>query len=227
MLSIPQHIAIVMDGNGRWAKQRGLIRTAGHDAGSKTMKKIIKAASNLGIPYISLYAFSTENWKRTEQEVGFLMTLIKNKLKAEFDFYVENNLRFLHLGEIKGLPKDVQTSIIEVQKKTAEFTGTTVCIAINYGGQDEIVRAIKKLNQYEIDNLTASIFQEKLDTHEMPQVDLFIRTSGEKRLSNFLLWQSAYAELFFSDKLWPDFTEQDLYSIIDEYKKRDRRYGNA
>ncbi|MEL3911634.1 polyprenyl diphosphate synthase [Treponema pedis] len=227
MLSNPKHIAIVMDGNGRWAKNRGLPRTAGHDEGLKTVKKIVKAAAAFGIPYITLYIFSTENWKRTEQEVGFLMGLIKRHLRAEFNFYAENNLRVLHIGDIEGLPKDIQKEISDVKEKTSNFSGTSVVLAINYGGQDEIIRAIKKLSVEELNKLDTAFFSEKLDTAGIPPVDLFIRTSGEKRLSNFLLWQSAYSELFFSEKLWPDWTEQDLYDTIEAYKKRDRRFGKA
>lgn len=227
MLPNPKHIAIVMDGNGRWAAEKGLARTAGHDAGLKTVKKIVKAAADLEIPYITLYIFSTENWKRTEQEVGFLMGLIKTHLRAEFNFYAENNLRVLHIGDMTGLPKDIQNEIIQVKEKTAHFTGTAVILAINYGSQNEIIRAIKKIRPEELREITPELFETKLDTAGVPPVDIFIRTSGEKRLSNFLLWQNAYSELFFSDKLWPDWTEQDLYGIIEEYKKRDRRYGKA
>ncbi len=227
MLAEPQHIAVVMDGNGRWAQSKGLPRTAGHNEGLKVVKKIVKAAADFGIPYITLYIFSTENWKRAEQEVGFLMGLIKAHLRAEFDFYAENNLRVLHIGDMEGLPKDVQKEIIQVKERTANFTGTSVVLAINYGGQDEIVRAIKKISPDELKSITVEHFAEKLDTSGIPPVDLFIRTSGEKRLSNFLLWQNAYSELYFSDKLWPDWTEPDLYEAIEEYKKRERRFGKA
>ena len=222
-----QHLAIVMDGNGRWARNKGKPRTAGHTEGLKAVKKILKTASDLGIPYITLYTFSTENWKRTEEEVGFLMGLIKKHLRAELDFYAENNLRVLHIGDIDGLPKDIAEELTAIKEKTAAYTGTSVVLAINYGGRNEIIRAIQKLKKDETADLTESLFSDKLDTHGIPPVDLFIRTGGEKRLSNFLLWQSAYAELYFSDKLWPDWTPKDLQQAVNDYMHRERRYGSA
>ncbi len=222
-----QHLAIVMDGNGRWARNKGKPRTAGHTEGLKAVKKIVKTASDLGIPYITLYTFSTENWKRTEEEVGFLMGLIKKHLRAELDFYAENNLRVLHIGDIDGLPKDIAEELTAIKEKTAAYTGTSVVLAINYGGRNEIIRAIQKLKKDETADLTESLFSDKLDTHGIPPVDLFIRTGGEKRLSNFLLWQSAYAELYFSDKLWPDWTPEDLQQAVNDYMHRERRYGSA
>ena len=222
-----QHLAIVMDGNGRWARNKGKRRTAGHTEGLKAVKKIVKTASDLGIPYITLYTFSTENWKRTEEEVGFLMGLIKKHLRAELDFYAENNLRVLHIGDIDGLPKDIAEELTAIKEKTAAYTGTSVVLAINYGGRNEIIRAIQKLKKDETADLTESLFSDKLDTHGIPPVDLFIRTGGEKRLSNFLLWQSAYAELYFSDKLWPDWTPEDLQQAVNDYMHRERRYGSA
>ncbi len=222
-----QHLAIVMDGNGRWARNKGKPRTAGHTEGLKAVKKIVKTASDLGIPYITLYTFSTENWKRTEEEVGFLMGLIKKHLRAELDFYAENNLRVLHIGDIDGLPKDIAEELTAIKEKTAAYTGTSVVLAINYGGRNEIIRAIQKLKKDETADLTESLFSDKLDTHGIPPVDPFIRTGGEKRLSNFLLWQSAYAELYFSDKLWPDWTPEDLQQAVNDYMHRERRYGSA
>ncbi len=222
-----KHIAIVMDGNGRWAKQRGLPRTNGHTEGLKTVKKIVKAVSDLGIPFVTLYTFSTENWKRTEKEVGFLMSLITKHLRAELNFYAENNLRVLHIGDMQKLPKEVQYEINLVKEKTAGYTGTAVVLAINYGGQDEIIRAIKNIPQDQLQSLDGTNFEKYLDTREIPPVDLFIRTGGEKRLSNFLLWQSAYSELYFCDKLWPDWTVDDLKTAIEEYRQRERRFGKA
>lgn len=222
-----QHIAVVMDGNGRWAKNKGMPRTAGHTEGLKTVKKIVKAVSDLGIPYITLYTFSTENWKRTEEEVGFLMGLIKKHLRAELEFYAENNLRVLHIGNLAGLPKDIAEELVSIRERTSRYTGTSIVLAINYGGHDEIIRAIKKLTEDETASLTEAAFASKLDTQNIPPVDLFIRTGGEKRLSNFLLWQSAYAELYFSDKLWPDWTTEDLQKAVADYMQRERRYGKA
>ena len=222
-----KHIAIVMDGNGRWAKKRGLPRSMGHKEGLNTVKRITKAVSDLGIPYITLYIFSTENWKRTEAEVGFLMGLIKQHLKAELKFYADNNIRIEHIGNLSGLPQDIQDEINSVRKKTSAYTGTSIVLGINYGAHDEILRAIKKLNSDEIASINEESFSIKLDTGKIPPVDLLIRTGGEKRLSNFLLWQSAYAELYFTDTLWPDWTVENLYEAIEDYKKRNRRYGNA
>ena len=222
-----QHIAVVMDGNGRWAKNKGMPRTAGHTEGLKTVQKIVKAVSDLGIPYITLYTFSTENWKRTEEEVGFLMGLIKKHLRAELEFYAENNLRVLHIGNLAGLPKDIAEELVSIRERTSRYTGTSIVLAINYGGHDEIIRAIKKLTEDETASLTEVAFASKLDTQNIPPVDLFIRTGGEKRLSNFLLWQSAYAELYFSDKLWPDWTTEDLQKAVADYMQRERRYGKA
>ena len=222
-----KHIAIVMDGNGRWAKKRGLPRSMGHKEGLNTVKRITKAVSDLGIPYITLYIFSTENWKRTEAEVGFLMGLIKQHLKAELKFYADNNIRIEHIGNLSGLPQDIQDEINSVRDKTSAYTGTSIVLAINYGAQNEIIRAIRKINPDELHSISEELFDSKLDTGKIPPVDLLIRTGGEKRLSNFLLWQSAYAELYFTDTLWPDWTVEDLYAAIEDYKKRNRRYGNA
>lgn len=222
-----KHIAIVMDGNGRWAKKRGLPRSMGHKEGLNTVKRITKAVSDLGIPYITLYIFSTENWKRTEAEVGFLMGLIKQHLRAELKFYADNNIRIEHIGNLSGLPQDIQNEINSVRDKTSDYTGTAIVLGINYGAHDEILRAIKKLNSDELASINEESFSLKLDTGKIPPVDLLIRTGGEKRLSNFLLWQSAYAELYFTDTLWPDWTVENLYEAIEDYKKRNRRYGNA
>ena len=224
--SIPIHVGIFMDGNGRWAKSRGLPRTEGHREGLKTAKKIVKAAESIGIRYLTLYTFSTENWKRAEEETSFLMSLIKNHLSAEFGFYRENGIRVVHSGDITGLPTEVAKEIRLVVADTAPFTAMTVNLAINYGGRDEIIRAMRKLLASDMElsekNLTLS-----LDHPEIPDPDLLIRTSGEMRLSNFLLWESAYSELLFVPKLWPDFDERDLSAAIKEYQGRERRYGGA
>ena len=223
--SVPVHVGIITDGNGRWAKARGLSRTDGHSEGLKTAKAVFLAAEELGIEYLSIFVFSTENWKRTEEEVGFLMGLIRTHLINEFDFYRKNGIRVLYSGAEIGLPADIVGDIREVVAATAQYDRFTVNLAINYGGRNEIVRATRKL----IDKgkpIDESSFRAALDHPELPDPDLIIRTS-EIRFSNFLLWQSAYSELWFCEKLWPDFTKDDLVEAIEAYKKRERRYGGA
>ena len=221
---IPAHIAIIMDGNGRWAKQRNLPRTSGHKEGLEVAKKIVKAAKEVGIKYITLYTFSTENWKRTQDEVGYLMGLIKNHLRAEFKFYKENDIRVKHIGNLSGLPQDIQDEINSTIEECKDFNSLTVVLAINYGGKDEISRAINKAKS-ENKEINENNFTEFFDLPEMPDVDLIIRTGGEKRLSNFLLWHGAYAELDFVDTLWPDYKEECFYQSIKEFQKRNRRFG--
>lgn len=225
----PLHIGIIMDGNGRWAQKRGLARTAGHKEGLETAKKIVKACANAGIKYVTLYTFSTENWKRAQEEVGYLMGLIKGHLRSEFEFYKANGIRIEHLGDLKGLPEDVQTEIINAKEETKNFTGLTVVLAINYGGRDEIIRSVKKIieKQFDSDSLTEKSISDNFDIPELPDVDFLIRTGGEKRLSNFLLWHSAYAELCFTDTLWPDYTEDELIENLNEFYKRTRRFGDV
>jgi undecaprenyl diphosphate synthase len=223
---VPAHVGIIMDGNGRWAKSRGLPRTEGHREGLKTAKKIVQAAEALGIKYLSFYAFSTENWKRTSEEVGFLMGLIKQHLSAELDFYRSNRIRVLHSGDADGLPGDIVTEIRKVVADTASFDKMTVNLAINYGGRNEIVRAARRLAA----SGTApseEAFRQAMDHPDLPDPDLIIRTSDEMRFSNFLLWESAYAELWFSAKLWPDFGPEDLAEAVEAYKGRERRYGGV
>ena len=225
----PLHIGIIMDGNGRWAQKRGLARTAGHKEGLETAKKIVKACANAGIKYVTLYTFSTENWKRAQEEVGYLMGLIKGHLRSEFEFYKANGIRIEHLGDLKGLPEDVQTEIINAKEETKNFTGLTVVLAINYGGRDEIIRSVKKIieKQIDSDSLTEKSISDNFDIPELSDVDFLIRTGGEKRLSNFLLWHSAYAELCFTDTLWPDYTEDELIENLNEFYKRTRRFGDV
>jgi len=224
---LPVHIGVIMDGNGRWAKLRGLSRTQGHKQGLETAKEIVKTAANLGVKYITLYTFSTENWKRAADEVGFLMTLIKTHLRAELAFYAENGIRVQHMGNLEQLPPEIAAEISWIVKETSLFSKTTVVLAINYGGQDEIIRAIKKIDPSSISELTEAGFAEYLDIPDLPSMDLLIRTGGEKRISNFLLWQSAYAELYFSDLLWPDWKGDNLMEAISDYQARDRRFGSA
>ena len=213
-----------MDGNGRWAQARGLPRTEGHREGTENAKRIVKAASDLGIRYLSLFVFSTENWKRAEAEVGFLMGLIRRHLVSEFDFYRTNGIRVVHSGDLDGLPPDVAAEIRRTVEDTASFGGMTVNLAINYGGRDEIARAARRVaasgKGLDADSLGAA-----MDRPDIPDPDLVIRTSGEMRFSNFLLWEAAYAELWFSSKLWPDFSASDLAEAVDSYGRRDRRFG--
>lgn len=231
--SPPSHIGIIMDGNGRWAKKRNLHRTAGHREGLNAAKRVVKAASEAGVQYVTLYTFSTENWKRAEEEVSFLMKLIQVHLKKEYDFYRENNIRVVHSGDIKRLPEEVQQEIRVATRDTAEYSGMTVNLAINYGGRDEIVRAVNNRLSFlqsrnlPIRSLTEQEITESLDVPEVPNADLIIRTGGEQRLSNFLIWQGIYAELYFSNKLWPDWGARDLVQAIDEYNRRERRFGGA
>jgi undecaprenyl diphosphate synthase len=224
---LPTHLGIIMDGNGRWAQARGLGRTEGHKEGLQAAKRITKAASDAGIRVLSLYVFSTENWKRAEQEVSFLMFLLKSNLLKEWDFYRENHIRVVHSGDLARLPAEVQADIRQVQSDTAAFDGLTVNLAINYGGQDEILRAVRRWeSDPKRETLTAEALERYLD-QPLPPVDLLIRTAGEQRLSNFLLWQSAYAEFHFSSKFWPDWTAEDLSGALKDYEGRHRRFGGA
>jgi len=229
--AFPSHIAIIMDGNGRWAAKRGLPRTEGHSQGLAAAKRIVAAASNMGIRYLSLYTFSTENWKRTQDEVGFLMSLVKNHLSRELDFYRQNRIKVVHSGRRDGLASDILSEIDSIVRDTAAFPGMVVNLAINYGGRDELSRAFKKLAARKDPGPRFSSFDEEirqnLDHPEIPDPDLIIRTGGELRLSNFLLWESAYSELYFSDCLWPDYSEDDLKAAVDSYTARDRRFGGT
>jgi len=233
-----RHIGIIMDGNGRWAKQRGQIRSQGHLEGLKAAKRIVKAASDLGVSYLTLYTFSTENWKRTVEEVGFLMGLVKQYLREELGFCMENHIRVRHAGDRNGLPPDIIRELDDTCNATKDFTGMQVVLALNYGGRDEIVRAIKRLvlaenangNAPDFTGLAEKIISEEkisqyMDNPDIPDPDLIIRTAGEFRTSNFLLWESAYAEYHISDKLWPDWTEEDLKEAMTVFKNRERRFG--
>ena len=232
--AVPTHIAIIMDGNGRWAASRGLPRTQGHREGLEVAKKIVARASDLGVKTLSLYAFSTENWKRAEEEVSFLMGLIRTHLRKQYDFYKEREIRVLHSGNLARLPEAVRKEILLAEDDTKDFTGLVVNLLINYGGRDEIVRAVGKM-------MTDSGFRpdqdgqepaegdigRMLDHPEFGDIDLLIRTSGEMRISNCLLWQSAYAELYFNDDYWPDWTPEHLDAAVSEYRKRQRRFGGV
>ena len=219
------HIAIIMDGNGRWAKAQGKTRTQGHKAGAEVVKKITQyAAQNKDIKYLTLYAFSTENWKRPKLEVEFLMKLLDNWLQQELNTYIKNEVKFEVIGDISKFSKKLQNRIEETKEKTKNFDKLTQILALNYGSRDEITRAVKKLCNKNLE-ITQENISKNLDTANFPDVDLLIRTSGEIRVSNFLLWQIAYAEMYFTPTLWPDFTPNELEKIIEEFKTRDRRFG--
>lgn len=222
---LPTHIGIIMDGNGRWAVQRGLPRTKGHTEGLKRAKEIVRSAAEIGVPYVTIYVFSTENWKRTAEETGYLMNLIHVHLKAEFEFYKKNKIRLLHIGDRNGLPEQVLRDIDDAIAETAHYDGTTLVMAINYGGRDEIVRGVQKLCASE--KIDENAIKSALDIPDLPDVDLLIRTGGELRLSNFLLWHAPYAELVFTKTLWPDYNEEEFYSDIEEFQRRQRRFGSA
>lgn len=228
---IPLHVGIIMDGNGRWARQKGLPRTAGHKEGLTAAKSVVKAASDLGMKYMTLFTFSTENWKRAREEVSFLMHLIRLHLRKESDFYRENGIRVLHSGDLARLPKGIQKDLKTVMEDTEGYGGLTLNLAINYGGRDEIVRGVNRwLEQRPRSNgnhsdLTEEVLCRWLDCPQIPDPDMIIRTGGETRVSNFLLWQGAYAELVFSPKLWPDFRPEDLYEAVAAYQQRTRKYG--
>ena len=218
-----KHIAIIMDGNGRWAELQGHKRSYGHEAGAKVVRQITSfCAANDEIKRLTLYAFSTENWKRPRLEVEFLMKLLERYLKQELETYLQNNIRFEPIGDLRAFSKPLRKTIEMVQQKTAHCDRLVQSLALNYGAQDELLRTINKLKSSEGD-ITAEMVQNTLDCKE--DVDLLIRTGGDKRLSNFLLWQAAYAELFFTDTLWPDFTTKELEKIIKKYKKVERRFG--
>ena len=220
----PAHIGVIMDGNGRWAEQRGQLRTQGHLEGLRAAKRVVKAASDLGISFLTLYTFSTENWKRAAEEVKFIMGLVRQYLRGELDFYRENRIRIRHAGDRDGLPRDIAIELDEACAETQQFEGLQVILALNYGGRDEIVRAVRKLNAAG-ERVTAENIGRFLDNPDIPDPDLIIRTAGEFRTSNFLLWEGAYAEYHISAKLWPDWTGDDLAEAINNYGTRDRRFG--
>ncbi|RXJ89446.1 di-trans,poly-cis-decaprenylcistransferase [Arcobacter sp. CECT 8983] len=220
----PVHIAMIMDGNGRWAKEKGLKRTAGHEEGAKTVRRITKHCSKLGLKYLTLYAFSTENWARPKLEVEFLMKLLEKYLKSELEVYLANSIRFKAIGDLSKFSNSLQKIIKETEEKTANGKNLTQILALNYGSQDEILRAIHKLNEQNLE-VTKENFESCLDTAGIPAVDMLIRTSGEIRLSNYLLWQNAYAELFFTNTYWPEFTTSELDDMISDFVNRERRFG--
>ncbi|PAL24995.1 polyprenyl diphosphate synthase [Sphingopyxis sp. GW247-27LB] len=218
-----RHVAIIMDGNGRWAKKRHLPRVAGHRAGVEAVRKIVRAAGDLGLEALTLYAFSSENWKRPEEEVSDLMGLMKRFIVSDIDEFAANDVRLKIVGNWRALAPDVVALIEDALARTAGNKRTTLAVALNYGAQDEIVRAARAAAGEGA--ITAEAIEAHLDTADLPPLDLLIRTSGEVRLSNFLLWQAAYAELYFTDRLWPDFTPADLAAALDQFARRERRFG--
>jgi len=223
-IDIPTHIAIIMDGNGRWAKERGLKRTAGHEKGVETVRGITTHCGKIGVKYLTLYAFSTENWSRPKLEVEFLMKLLEKYFKSELSVYLDNNVRFKAIGDLSRFSKKLQNIIKDTEEKTSSCTGLTQVLALNYGSRDEITRAVQKLQRKNIE-ITEQNIDNALDTANIPDVDLLIRTSGEVRVSNYLLWQIAYAEMFFTKTNWPDFNSKELDQIIDNFMQRERRFG--
>ncbi|WP_396195700.1 isoprenyl transferase [Flavobacterium sp.] len=231
--NLPKHLAIIMDGNGRWAKQKGLLRAFGHESGTKSVRITVETCAKLGVENLTLYAFSTENWNRPKLEVDTLMRLLISSLKKELETLQKNNIRLNCIGNIDMLPNSAKKELLAVIEKTKTNTRMTLTLALSYGSREELLNAVKaicdkvKNNIISIDTLDESIINQHLYTHNLPDVDLVIRTSGEHRISNFLLWQIAYAEFYFTDVLWPDFKEDDLYEAIISYQKRERRFGKT
>ena len=230
---MPKHVAIIMDGNGRWAQQQGKNRLVGHEAGAKAVRRTVEAAAKLGIKHLTLYAFSTENWKRPKVEVATLMTLLVRSLRRELERMTKNNIRLSAIGSLDKLPNKVRHELLEVIEKTQFNTGTNLTLALSYGAREEIKQAVidisKKVKNsiINVESIDETIINEHLYTQHLPDVDLLIRTSGEVRISNFLLWQIAYAELYFTDVMWPAFDEHELHQAIKSYLKRERRFGKT
>jgi undecaprenyl diphosphate synthase len=231
--TLPKHISIIMDGNGRWAKQQGLMRALGHEQGTKAVRDVVEGCAEIGVENLTLYAFSTENWNRPKFEVDTLMKLLVSSLKKEIKTLTKNNIKLNAIGTINNLPKKAQKELNEVIEKTKENTRMTLTLALSYGSREEMVSAIKNIsekvknNELSVDAIDESIINQHLYTHNLPDVDLLIRTSGEQRISNFLLWQIAYAELYFTNILWPDFRKENLYEAIYNYQTRERRFGKT
>ena len=232
-MKVPQHIAIILDGNGRWAKAKGMPRNYGHAQGSKNVERICEEAWRMGIKYLTVYAFSTENWSRPEGEVAALMTLLRNYMKTCLKTAAKNDMKIRVIGDIEPLDKDIKNRIRELEAATVNNGGLNFTIALNYGSRDEMTRAVKKMakdcaeGKLDPEQIDESVFESYLDTHGLPDPDLMIRTSGEQRLSNYLLWQLAYSEFYFTDVPWPDFTKEELAKAIEEYNHRHRRFGGV
>ena len=230
---IPKHTAIIMDGNGRWAEQKGMPRIFGHQNGVTAVRRIVEAASKFNIKYLTLFTFSIENWDRPRSEVDTLMGLLVQTLKDQFEDMFKNNIKLNAIGDLDTLPGEVREELYTIIESTKDNTGMTLTLALSYGGKQEIFKAIKEISEKVkndvicLDSFDDSVINDHLYTSNLPDVDLLIRTSGEKRISNFLLWQIAYAELYFTDVYWPDFTEEDLEKAIVEYQNRERRFGKT
>jgi undecaprenyl diphosphate synthase len=230
-IKVPKHVAIILDGNGRWAKKKKMPRTYGHTQGSKNVEKICELAYKMGIEYLTVYAFSTENWKRPKEEVDSLMKLLQNYLDKSIKTSAKNNICVRIIGDKSGLSEDIRKSIAGLEEASKNNSGLKLQVAINYGGRDEIIRAVKaiandvKMNKIDIDNIDELTFSSYLDTKDIPDPDLLIRTSGEMRLSNFLLWEAAYTEFYSTDVLWPDFDEKELKKAVEYYSGRTRKFG--
>ncbi|AFL96874.1 isoprenyl transferase [Ornithobacterium rhinotracheale] len=231
--NVPQHVAVIMDGNGRWAQKKGMMRTFGHQSAVKAVRQTIKACEDLGVPYLTLYAFSSENWNRPKEEVSFLMNLLFKTLTKELKSFQENNIRLRTIGDLSRVPEKARKELLLVEEETKNNTKATLTLALSYGGRDEIVEATQKIakavqeNKLSIDQINHETFKNYLYSPDIPDVDLVIRTSGECRISNFLLWQIAYAELYFTEVLWPDFRKEDFYEAIINYQNRQRRFGKT
>jgi len=230
---LPNHLAIIMDGNGRWAKQKGMLRIFGHENGTKSVREVVEASAELGIKFLTLYAFSTENWKRPKMEVPTLMNLLVTSLKKEIKTLQDNDIKLSAIGCLEDLPEKAREELLEVIEKTQDNTRMTLTLALSYGSREELVNVIKEITHKVKNNIISpesideSIINKHLYTRNLPDVDLLIRTSGEQRISNFLLWQSAYAEFYFTETLWPDFKKHDLYEALINYQHRERRFGKT
>ncbi|MEW7293116.1 isoprenyl transferase [Aquimarina sp. 2304DJ70-9] len=231
--NIPKHVAIIMDGNGRWAKKKGLFRAAGHEKGTKAVREAVEGSAEIGVKHLTLYAFSTENWNRPKLEVDTLMKLLVSSLKKEIKTLQKNNIQLNAIGNLQNLPKKARTELMEVIEKTKSNDHMTLTLALSYGSREELIKTIEEIS-IKVKNgvisphlINEAVINEHLYTKNLPDVDLLIRTSGEQRISNFLLWQIAYAELYFTEILWPDFKRTDLYEAILNYQKRERRFGKT
>jgi undecaprenyl diphosphate synthase len=231
--NLPKHVAVIMDGNGRWAKKQGMMRVFGHENATKAVSETVEACAKLGIENLTLYAFSTENWNRPKSEVDTLMKLMVSTMKAELPTIQKNNIKLKTIGNIDMLPKNTHKQLLDAIEQTKTNSRMTLTIALSYGSREEIISAVKKIsekvktNQLTVADINESTINDNLYTHDLPDVDLVIRTSGEQRISNFLLWQVAYAEFYYTDVLWPDFREKDLHEAIISYQKRERRFGKT